>query len=105
MRLWERLGAAAITGCDVTDDAVQRMAGRFPDHTFLRRVPMLVLMNTQVDVPLAWRKSWGGALRAVTATEPTGRLTGAALHPLERRPVRGRRESPTRELLNCRLCA
>ncbi|OOC55622.1 MULTISPECIES: class I SAM-dependent methyltransferase [Nocardiopsis] len=189
-RLWERLGVGDITGCDMTDAAVERLRGRFPDHRFVRqdaadldafdvdsfdavscmdvlfhitddgrytsafgefarvlrpggllvisenclqrpeqrgehqvnrtlewiagtadkagfdmvrRVPMLMLMNAQVDAPAAWRKVWGGALRAVTLTEPTGWLAGAALYPLERRLVRGRREGPTTELVAFRL--
>lgn len=44
--------------------------------------------------------------RVGTAAEPTGWLTrAAALCPLERGLVRGRRESPTAELLICRLRA
>lgn len=192
VRQWERLGASAVTGCDVTDAAVQRLADRFPGHRFLRRdatdlggidadtfdavscmdvlfhitddecyeralaefarvlrpggllvvsenclrrpeqrsehqvnrtlewitgaadkvgfdvmrrVPMLMLMNAQLDAPMPWRKVWGGALRAATVTEPTGWLAGAALYPLERRLVKGRRESPTTELLLFRLRA
>lgn len=184
--LWERLGAGEITGCDMTDAAVERLRGRFPEHRFVRqdvseldafedegfdaascmdvlfhitdderyeaafdnlgrvlrpggtlvisenclqrpeqrgehqvnrslesitaladktgfdvvrRVPMLMLMNSQVDAPLIWRKVWGGFLRAVTATAPTGRLAGAVLYQVDRRLVRGRRESPTTELL------
>jgi SAM-dependent methyltransferase len=63
------------------------------------RVPMLVLMNAQVDASLPWRKAWGGLLRAVTVTAPTGWLAGALLYRVDRRLVRGRRESPTTELL------
>jgi SAM-dependent methyltransferase len=190
VRLWERLGAADITGCDMTDAAVARLRERFPDHRFVRqdaadldsledasfdalscmdmlfhitdddryasamrefarvlrpggtlvlsenclqrpeqrgehqvnrtlewiagtankagfdlvrRVPMLMLMNAQVDASLPWRKAWGGVLRAATLTGPTGWLAGAALYPVERRLVRSRRESPTTELLVCRL--
>lgn len=189
VRLWDRLGAADVTGCDMTDAAVARLRERFPDHRFVRqdaadldafedasfdalscmdvlfhitdddrytsavgefarvlrpggtlvisenclqrpeqrgehqvnrtlewiagtldkagfdlrlRVPMLMLMNAQVDAAAPWRKAWGGALRAATLTAPTGWLAGAALYPLERRLVRGRRESPTTELLICR---
>ncbi|WP_159944030.1 MULTISPECIES: class I SAM-dependent methyltransferase [unclassified Nocardiopsis] len=184
--LWARTGVGDITGCDMTDAAVRRLRGRFPDHRFVRqdaadldafdtdsfdavscvdvlfhitddaryerafgefarvlrpggslvvsenclqrpeqrgehqvnrtleriartadragfdlvrRVPMLVLMNAQVDAPAPWRKAWGGLLRAATLTAPTGWLAGAALYPLERRLVRGLRESPTTELL------
>ncbi|MEV4225080.1 class I SAM-dependent methyltransferase [Nonomuraea sp. ATR24] len=68
----------------------------------IRRVPMLVLMNAQVDAHPLWRKLWGGLLRAVTLTEVTGWLAGALLHPLERRLVRVLRESPTTELMLCR---
>lgn len=68
----------------------------------VRRVPLLVLMNAQVDAWYVWRKLWGGALRAATVTEPTGWLAGAALYPLERRLVRWLRESPTTELMICR---
>jgi hypothetical protein len=64
---------------------------------------MLMLMNAQVDASLPWRKAWGGVLRAATLTGPTGWLAGAALYPVERRLVRSRRESPTTELLVCRL--
>ena len=184
--LWERLGAGEITGCDMTDAAVERLRGRFPRHRFVRqdvseldafedagfdavscmdvlfhitdddryaaafaalgrvvrpggtlvisenclqrpeqrgehqvnrtletitsladragfdvvrRVPMLMLMNAQVDAALPWRKTWGGILRAVTVTGPTGWLAGAALYQVDRRLVRGRGESPTTELL------
>lgn len=69
----------------------------------VRRVPMLMLMNAQVDAPAPWRKAWGGALRAATLTGPTGWLAGAALYPLERRLVRARDESPTTELVVFRL--
>ncbi|WP_028650086.1 bifunctional 2-polyprenyl-6-hydroxyphenol methylase/3-demethylubiquinol 3-O-methyltransferase UbiG [Nocardiopsis sp. CNT312] len=190
IRLWERLGAGDITGCDMTDAAVARLRGRFPDHRFVRqdvsdldafdtdafdtascmdvlfhitdddryarafrelarvlrpggylvvsenclqrpeqrgehqvnrtlewigatadkagfdlvrRVPLLVLMNAQVDSPLLWRKLWGGMLRAATITAPTGWLAGAALYPFERSMVRTRRESPTTELVVFRM--
>lgn len=190
VRQWGRLGAGEITGCDVTDAAVERLRSRFPEYRFtrqdaadldtwkagtfdlvscmdvlfhitddaryvraleefarvlgpggglimsenclqrteqrgqrqvnrtlgwisqaldragfdvVRRVPMLMLMNAQVDAPLAWRKVWGGMLRAAAVTPPTGWLAGAALYPLERRLVRDREESPTTELLVCRL--
>ena len=63
---------------------------------------MLVLMNAQVDAHPLWRKLWGGTLRAVTLTEATGWVAGAALAPLERRLVRARSESPTTELMICR---
>nr|WP_246211232.1 class I SAM-dependent methyltransferase [Phytoactinopolyspora alkaliphila] len=67
-----------------------------------RRVPMLVLMNAQVDAPRVWRKVWGGALRAVTLTQPTGWLAGAALYQVDRQLVRRMSESPTTELMICR---
>ena len=63
-----------------------------------RRKPMLVLMNAQVDAPKAWRKVWGGALRAVTLTPPTGWLAGAMLYPGERLLTTQLSESPTTEL-------
>lgn len=66
------------------------------------RKPMLVLMNAQVDAPVLWRRAWGGALRAVTLTRPTGWLAGALLYPLERLLVRHKRESPTTEVMVCR---
>ncbi|MEC3892783.1 class I SAM-dependent methyltransferase [Nocardiopsis sp. LDBS1602] len=184
--LWDRLGAGEVTGCDMTDAAVERLRGRFPRHRFVRqdaseldafgradfdvascmdvlfhitdddryasafvqlgrvvrpggtliisenclqrpeqrgehqvnrtletiaavadkagfdivhRVPMLMLMNAQVDASLPWRKVWGAFLRAVTLTGPTGWLAGAALYQVDRRLVRGRTESPTTELL------
>ncbi|MGI5269882.1 class I SAM-dependent DNA methyltransferase [Nonomuraea sp. CA-218870] len=190
VRQWRALGAGSITGSDLTDAAVERLRGRFPDDTFLRldiadpgdrledaaydaasamdmlfhitddtryraalhnigravkpggvlilsenflhrpeqrsdyqvnhtlpwitaaldeagfevlrRVPMLVLMNAQVDAHPIWRKLWGGFLRAVTLTEITGWLAGALLYPLERRLVRVLRESPTTEVMICR---
>jgi SAM-dependent methyltransferase len=68
----------------------------------MRRVPMLVLMNAQVDAPPVWRRLWGGLLRALTLTERTGGAAGALLYPLERRLVRLLRESPTTELMICR---
>ena len=68
----------------------------------VRRVPMLVLMNAQVDAPFMWRKMWGGALRAVTMTELTGWLAGAALYPVDRGLTRWLPESPTTELMICR---
>ncbi len=68
----------------------------------VRREPMLVLMNAQVDAPLAWRKVWGGALRVVTATELTGWIAGAALYPLDRWLTSRLAESPTTELMVCR---
>ncbi|NED98982.1 class I SAM-dependent methyltransferase [Phytoactinopolyspora halotolerans] len=67
-----------------------------------RRVPMLYLMNAQVDAPPIWRKLWGGALRAATLTPPTGWLAGAALFPIERRLVIRADESPTTEMMICR---
>lgn len=66
--------------------------------TLEHRVPHLVLMNAQVDAPWAWRKLWGGMLRAATLTEVTGNLTGAALYPFERQLARRLTESPTTEL-------
>ncbi|TDC02801.1 class I SAM-dependent methyltransferase [Nonomuraea longispora] len=68
----------------------------------IHRVPMLVLMNAQVDGHALWRKLWGGLLRAVTLTEVTGWLAGALLCPVERRLVRVLRESPTTEFMICR---
>jgi ubiquinone/menaquinone biosynthesis C-methylase UbiE len=67
-----------------------------------RRVPMLFLMNAQVDAPRPWRKIWGGALRAITLTRPTGWLAGAALYQVDRRLVSIVSESPTTELMICR---
>lgn len=189
VRAWLQAGAKSITGCDLTEAAVQRLRERFPDLRFVRadigapgdafelesydavscmdvlfhitddahyrralenlarvvrpggvlvmsenflhrteqrserqvnrtlesisggladagfravrRVPLLVLMNAQVDAPYVWRKLWGGALRAATVTEPTGWLAGSALYPLERRLTRWLRESPTTELMVC----
>ncbi|MEV0616417.1 class I SAM-dependent methyltransferase [Nonomuraea sp. NPDC050404] len=68
----------------------------------MRRMPMLVLMNAQVDANPIWRKLWGGFLRAVTLNEKTGGLAGSLLYPLERRLVRLLRESPTTEMMICR---
>ncbi|WP_188193768.1 class I SAM-dependent methyltransferase [Nonomuraea sp. SYSU D8015] len=68
----------------------------------MRRVPMLVLMNAQVDANPIWRKFWGGILRGVTLSEQTGGLAGSLLYPLERRLVRLLRESPTTEMMICR---
>lgn len=68
----------------------------------LRRVPMLVLMNAQVDTGRVRRKLWGGFLRAITLTPPTGWLAGAVLYQVEHRLVRRLRESPTTELMVCR---
>ena len=190
IRLWRELGAGSVTGCDLTQSAVDRLAHRHPDVTFLRldisqplaslepgrfdavscmdvlfhitddehfrsavaniaallrpggyfvlsdnflhraeqrgerqanrtlahiegvldsagfdvqrRVPMLVLMNAQVDAPPVWRKSWGGALRAATVTDATGWLAGTLLYPLERALVRRVTESPTTEIMICR---
>ncbi|GAB2951369.1 class I SAM-dependent methyltransferase [Nonomuraea fastidiosa] len=68
----------------------------------VRRVPMLVLMNAQVDANPVWRKLWGGLLRAVTLTETTGEIAGGLLALAERRLVRVLRESPTTELMICR---
>ncbi|PRY00479.1 class I SAM-dependent methyltransferase [Allonocardiopsis opalescens] len=190
VRGWQHLGVGSVTGCDLTEAAVENLRERFPDAKFMRldiaepgdaiepagydaascmdvlfhivdderykaalasiaaavrpggyfvlsenflhrpvqrgdhqvnrtlewitaeldrvgfevqrRVPMLVLMNAQVDAGPVWRKLWGGTLRAATLTNPTGWLAGAALYPLERRLVRSRRESPTTELMICR---
>ncbi|MGC0250684.1 class I SAM-dependent DNA methyltransferase [Pseudactinotalea sp. Z1748] len=63
-----------------------------------RRTPSLVLMNAQVDAPWWWRKTWGGLLRGLTLTPPTGWATGALLYPLERVLTRVLAESPTTEL-------
>lgn len=68
----------------------------------VHRSPFLMLMNAQVDAAPMWRKLWGGVLRAVTLTEPTGWLAGAALYPLERQLVRTWVESPTTEIMICR---
>lgn len=190
VRAWQRLGAVAVTGCDLTEAAVVRLRERFPGLRFERvdiadpqgvfdeaefdavscmdvlfhitdderyaaavksiahlvrsggyfvfsenflhrpaqrgvnqvnrplewitarldeagfdvvhRSPFLMLMNAQVDAGPVWRKLWGGLLRAVTLTEPTGWLAGAALYPLERHLVRTRMESPTTEIMICR---
>jgi SAM-dependent methyltransferase len=89
-----------------------RQANRSLDHIeevldtagleVLRRAPMLVLMNAQVDAPLLWRKCWGAALRLATVTEATGWVAGALLYPLERLLVRRVQESPTTEIMICR---
>lgn len=34
--LWRELGAASVTGCDITESGVRRLRGRFPDVTFFR---------------------------------------------------------------------
>lgn len=65
--------------------------------TIEHRVPHLVLMNAQVDAPWAWRKLWGGMLRAATLSETTGNLAGAAIYPIERFLTRRLAESPTTE--------
>lgn len=62
------------------------------------RTPSLVLMNAQVDAPWWWRKTWGGILRGLTLTPPTGWAAGALLYPLERVLTRVLSESPTTEL-------
>ena len=160
VRRWQELGAGSITGCDLTQGAVDRLTRRHPDVPFLRldisqpvaglerdsftavscmdvlfhitddahfwsavaniaalvrpgghvvisdnflhrpeqrgprqvnrslahieevldtaglevlrRVPMLVLMNAQVDAPPMWRKLWGAGLRVATVTDATG---------------------------------
>ena len=190
VRRWQELGAGSVTGCDLTQSAVDRLAQRHPNVPFLRidisqpvtslepgsfdvvscmdvlfhitddahyrsavaniaallkpgghfvlsdnflhraeqrgerqvnrslttienvldaaglevlrRVPMLVLMNAQVDASPLWRKSWGAALRLATVTDATGWLAGALLYPLERQLVRRVKESPTTELMICR---
>ncbi len=63
-----------------------------------RRVPMLVLMNAQVDAPWWWRKGWGGFLRAATLHPASGWLAGAALYPMERALTAALSEGPTTEL-------
>ncbi|TDQ52419.1 class I SAM-dependent methyltransferase [Actinorugispora endophytica] len=94
----------AERGANQVNRTISWITGRLARAGFdvLRRAPMLVLMNAQVDAGPVWRKVWGGALRAATLTEPTGWLAGAALHPLERRLVRARRESPSTEIMVCR---
>lgn len=66
------------------------------------REPIFVLMNAQVDAGWLRRRAWGIAMRGLTLIPPIGWLTGAALMPLERRLVRGRREGPSTELMICR---
>ncbi|MEV4474916.1 class I SAM-dependent methyltransferase [Nonomuraea sp. NPDC049504] len=80
------------------------ITGALADAGFdvVRRVPMLVLMNAQVDANPVWRKLWGGLLRAVTLTETTGEVAGGLLALAERRLVRVLPESPTTELMICR---
>jgi SAM-dependent methyltransferase len=94
----EQRGSRQVNRTMDAIEGVLRSAGLEP----VRRVPMLVLMNAQVDAPRVRRKAWGAFLRGVTVTRPTGWLAGAALFPAERRLVRRMRESPTTELLICR---
>jgi SAM-dependent methyltransferase len=190
VRLWQELGVEAVTGCDLTQAAVDRLARRYPDVPFhridigapgtdlpaaafdavscmdvlfhitddhayrtalenvarltrpggtlllsenflhvpeqrgpqqvnrtldrieagldragfdvVRRVPMFVLMNAQVDSGLLRRRAWSVVMRAATLTPPTGWLAGALLYPVERRLVRRRLEGPSTELMVCR---
>lgn len=64
----------------------------------VRRVPMFVLMNAQVDAGLVRRRVWAAVMRTATIAPPTGWLAGALLYPVERRLVRRAREGPSTEL-------
>lgn len=68
----------------------------------VRRTPMFVLMNAQVDAGRARRLGWGVVLRGATLLPATGWLAGALLYPLERRLVRRLDEGPSTELMICR---
>ncbi len=63
-----------------------------------RRLPMMVLMNAQVDAPRLWRKVWGGFLRLVTLTPATGWVAGAVLYPVDLLLTRLLRRGPTIKL-------
>jgi hypothetical protein len=68
----------------------------------LRRTPMFVLMNAQVDAHPGWRLAWGAVLRGLTVVPPTGWLAGALLYAVERQLVRRLDEGPSTELMICR---
>ena len=190
VQLWHELGFRSVTGCDLTQAAVDRLRDRFPDTVFhrldisdpvtelpagafdavscmdvlfhitddgghrtavenlarltrpggwclfsenclhvpeqrgprqvnrslerieaeaedaglevVRRVPMFVLMNAQVDASRFRRRLWALVMRTVTLLPVTGWLAGALLYPVERWLVRRVREGPSTELLVCR---
>jgi SAM-dependent methyltransferase len=68
----------------------------------VRRTPMFVLMNAQVDAPEPRRLAWAAVMRTATLVPATGWLAGALLFPLERRLVRRASEGPSTELMVCR---
>jgi len=70
----------------------------------LDRVPMFVLMNYPADTTsrLA-RWAWTAMVAPAALGEPVGWTLGAALYQLERALVRVKRESPSTELMVCRL--
>lgn len=68
----------------------------------VRRTPMFVLMNAQVDAGWLRRRAWAAVMRAVTALPATGWAAGALLFPLERRLVTRSPEGPSTELAVCR---
>lgn len=70
----------------------------------IERVPMFVLMNYPADTTsklLRW--AWTAMVAPATIGEPFGWTLGAALYQVERALVRTRRESPSTELMVCRL--
>lgn len=68
----------------------------------VRRAPMFVLMNAQVDAGWLRRRAWAAVMRTATVLPATGWATGALLYPLERRLVRRATEGPSTELAICR---
>jgi SAM-dependent methyltransferase len=70
----------------------------------VERVPMFVLMNYPADTTskLA-RLAWTAMVAPAALGEPVGWTLGALLYQVERALVRAKRESPSTELMVCRL--
>ena len=71
--------------------------------TVERRVPMFVLMNYPADASKLAGLAWTAMVSPAMLSNTLGGLLGAALYPLERRLVRSAKESPSTELMVCRL--
>jgi len=95
----ERVTHQASRSLAESEDAV-RAAG----FEIVERVPMFVLMNypTDTNSRLA-RLAWTAMVSPAALAEPLGWLVGAALAPLDTWLTSVVRESPTTEIMVCRL--
>ena len=90
----------------VVSRSLKEIEGLLADNDFeiVSRVPLFVLMSQPVDIANAWVKAaWRYSTRVATKVNALGYIFGAMLYPIESFLTRTLKESPSSELMVCRL--